>query len=38
MQQQKLKKPLRVAHRNSNKTAVLKASKNFMDRDKYQKN
>jgi hypothetical protein len=37
VQQQTLKKLLRIAHRNSNKTAVFKDSKNFMVRDKHHK-
>jgi hypothetical protein len=37
VQQQKLKKLLRIAHKNSNKTAVFKISKNFMAQDKHNK-
>jgi hypothetical protein len=35
VEQQKLKKLLRIAPRNSNKTTVFKASKNFMAQDKH---
>jgi hypothetical protein len=37
MQQQEFKQLLRIAHRNSNKTAVFKASKNFMAKAKHHK-
>jgi hypothetical protein len=37
MQQQKLKKLLWIAHKDLNKTAVIKFSKNFMARVKHQK-
>jgi hypothetical protein len=37
LQQQKLKKPLRITHKNSNKSAVFKDSKNIMARDNHQK-
>jgi hypothetical protein len=37
MQEQELKNLLRIAHRNSNKTAIFKASKNFMAQAKHHK-
>jgi hypothetical protein len=37
MQQQKLKNLLRIAHKNSNNTAVFKISKTFMAQDKHKK-